>query len=358
MTQHRTASNDSPERLWTYDAVRVGQAGNPTRVTLAPADIAEYAACAQNPDPRYARPGPDAGDGNGNGSGSGAGGHGGAPMPAMPTMALAYAPLLREDIAAANGFVAQERSRAARRQTPFAKCEIRWYRPVRAGETLAGERRVHQKYERRGSKFVTFRVSAFDQAGAVVARYDYTCIFEYAGGQRAVPEAAESAAGSPDAGAIPDPARFLTWEQAVVGTPLPRDLAVTETTDNILRKKRPAACRRTQPQQHSHRRGIRPAEHIRRRRERRPRYDGLCGPFPGPQLSAGSPLQRRQSGDARHYAIPGRRPGHLFRRRHRRRRQPLWAAPGAVPHPRRQPARRTGLPLRRHAYDGITGHSI
>jgi len=235
MTQHSTASNDSPERLWTYDAVRVGQAGNPTRVTLAPADIAEYAACAQNPDPRYARPpGPDAGDGNGNGSG--AGGHGGAPMPAMPTMALAYAPLLREDIAAANGFVAQERSRAARRQTPFAKCEIRWYRPVRAGETLAGERRVHQKYERRGSKFVTFRVSAFDQAGAVVARYDYTCIFEYAGGQRAVPEAAESAAGNPDAGAIPDPARFLTWEQAVVGAPLPRDLAVTETTGNILRK--------------------------------------------------------------------------------------------------------------------------
>ena len=151
-------------------------------------------------------------------------------------MALAYAPLLREDIAAANGFVAQERSRAARRQTPFAKCEIRWYRPVRAGETLAGERRVHQKYERRGSKFVTFRVSAFDQAGAVVARYDYTCIFEYAGGQRAVPEAAESAAGNPDAGAVPDSARFLTWEQAVVGAPLPRDLAVTETTDNILRK--------------------------------------------------------------------------------------------------------------------------
>ena len=120
MTQYSTASNDSPERLWTYDAVRVGQAGNPTRVTLAPADIAEYAACAQNPDPRYARPpGPDAGDGNGSGSGSGAGGHGGAPMPAMPTMALAYAPLLREDIAAANGFVAQERSRAARRQTPL-----------------------------------------------------------------------------------------------------------------------------------------------------------------------------------------------------------------------------------------------
>ena len=80
MTQHSTASNDSPERLWTYDAVRVGQAGNPTRVTLAPADIAEYAACAQNPDPRYARPpGPDAGDGNGSGSGSGAGGNMAAP---------------------------------------------------------------------------------------------------------------------------------------------------------------------------------------------------------------------------------------------------------------------------------------
>ncbi len=209
------------ERLWTYDAVRVRQAGAETQVTLTAEDIAEYAACAQNPDPRYLMPAPGAD---------------GPRMMAMPTMALTYAPLLRDEIAEANGFVAQERSTTARRQTPFAKCEIRWYRPVYARETLTATRRVHEKYERRGSKFVTFRVSAFDEAGAVVASYDYTCIFEYSAGQRAVPEPATNVAIAPDTDAVPDHSRFVGWDGARAGTPLPRTLAVGETTENILRK--------------------------------------------------------------------------------------------------------------------------
>ena len=218
MTQ---ANATTAERLWTYDAVRVGQAGGETQVTLSAEDIAEYAACAQNPDPRYSMPVPDQNTG---------------PMIAMPTMALTYAPLLREEIADANGFLAQERSQASRRQTPFAKCEMRWYRPVRSGETLTGTRRVYQKYERRDSKFVTFRVSAFDEAGAVVASYDYTCIFEYSAGQRSVPEVSAGSAPAADVAAVPDPAQFLTWENASAGTPLPRALSVGETTENILRK--------------------------------------------------------------------------------------------------------------------------
>ena len=218
MTQ---ANATTAERLWTYDAVRVGQAGGETRVTLSAEDIAEYAACAQNPDPRYSMPAPDQDAGL---------------MIAMPTMALTYAPLLRDEIAEANGLVAQERSQTNRRQTPFAKCEMRWYRPVRSGETLTGTRRVYQKYERRGSKFVTFRISAFDEGGAVVASYDYTCIFEYSAGQRAVPEASADVAPASDVAAVPDPSRFLPWEHALAGTPLPRTLSVGETTENILRK--------------------------------------------------------------------------------------------------------------------------
>lgn len=219
MTQSNATTTE--ERLWTYDAVRVGQAGPPTRVTLSAEHIAEYAACAQNPDPRYLMQSPEPVGGR---------------MIAMPTMALTYAPLLRDEIAEANGFVAQERSTTARRQTPFAKCEIRWYRPVYAGETLTGNRRVYRKYERRGSKFVTFRVSAFDEAGAVVASYDYTCIFEYASGQRSVPEPFDGTPAAADASAVPDPRQFLTWEQAHAGTPLPRTLAMGESGENILRK--------------------------------------------------------------------------------------------------------------------------
>ena len=75
MTQQNTTET---ERLWTYDAVRVGQDGGATEVTISDADVAEYAACAQNPDPRYQMPP----------VGSAA-----PPLLAMPTMALTYAPL-------------------------------------------------------------------------------------------------------------------------------------------------------------------------------------------------------------------------------------------------------------------------
>ena len=229
MTQTHTA----PERLWTYDAVQVGQAGAATQVAISNADIAEYAACAQNPAPRYQLSASPA-----------------APMLAMPTMALAYAPLLRDEIADANGFTAQERSQTARRQTPFAKCEIRWYRPVHAGETITATRRVREKYQRRDSKFVTFRVSAFAASGAVVASYDYTCIFEYAAGQRTPPDAAANPAANaiaPDTYAVPDPAQFLDWHNARVGVPLPRTLAVSETTENILRKNNQRLAGRPSP---------------------------------------------------------------------------------------------------------------
>ena len=147
------------ERLWDYDAVEPGQAGNATVVKLTKELISHYAYIVQAPE--YLR----------------------SEM-AMPTMALTYAPLLREEIAEANGFVALEQSKSARRQTPFAKCEIRWHRPAVDGDTITGTRRVSEKYERRGSKFVTFQVEAKNQNGQLVADYDYTCIFEYAKGQR------------------------------------------------------------------------------------------------------------------------------------------------------------------------------
>ncbi len=165
---------EQEERLWDYAAVSPGQAGGQTVVQITVENISQYAHVAQNRDPRYHQPGANQE-------------YGGATV-AMPTMALSYAPLLRDDIARANGLVALEESKASRRQTPFAKCEIRWSRPVVAGDTITASRRVLEKYQRRGSKFVTFRVEAFNQAGQAVVEYDYTCIFEYALGQKSVPQ--------------------------------------------------------------------------------------------------------------------------------------------------------------------------
>ena len=213
------------EKLWDYEAVIAGQAGTTTIVKLTDENISRYAEIAQNPDPRYqqAGEGPDSGE----------------PLVAMPTMVLPYAPLLRENIAENSGFVALEQSTTARRQTPFAKCEIRWHRPAKAGDTITGTRRVLEKYERRGSKFVTFCVSAVSQRRQLVADYEYTCIFEYAKGQRQVPRDQNDSGASPaEAAAIPvnkPQPRLLTFDDISVGDQL-ATLTVAESQEVINQK--------------------------------------------------------------------------------------------------------------------------
>ena len=203
---------DQQEKLWTFDAVEAGQVGNETVVEITADNIAEYARLALNSSDAY-RP-----------AASG--------LVAMPTMVLSYAPLLREEIAEANGFVAFEVSKTARSQTPFAKCEIRWSIPVVPGDTITGRRRVLEKYERRGSKFVTFRVEAVNQRGELAAEYDYTCIFEYAKGQRDVP----AKQASPQA-AAPQIVRseLMDFEKASVGDAL-NELTITESQEIMNRK--------------------------------------------------------------------------------------------------------------------------
>lgn len=218
---------EQQEKLWEYDAVEPGQEGRPTVVSITPENIAQYALLAQNNDVRYLRPGT-------NQEYRGL-------LVAMPTMVLSYAPLLRDDIAENNGFVALEQSKTARRQTPFAKCEIRWFRPVQAGDTITGTRRVLEKYERRGSKFVTFRVEATNQRGEKVSEYDYTCIFEYARGKKEVPRdrgtprPTPASAGDNREVAPSTPSRFLTFNSISVGDQL-ATLSITESQEIINRK--------------------------------------------------------------------------------------------------------------------------
>jgi len=213
------------ERLWDYEAVRPGQAGRTTQVLLTPENIAQYALVSQNMDPRYHRAGANTE-------------YGGALIP-MPTMVLSYAPLLRDDIAENNGLVALEQSKTARRQTPFAKCEVRWFGPVQAGDTITGTRRVLEKYERRDSQFVVFRVEATNQRAEKVAEYDYTCIFKYAAGQRTPPPQAEDQSRSGlqrlNPGSTTAPERFLSFDDLAVGRAL-APLTLSESQEIINRK--------------------------------------------------------------------------------------------------------------------------
>ncbi len=212
---------EQAEKLWTYEAVELGQRGAETLVTITGENIAGYAQAALNRDPVYRRPGATL---------------------AMPTMALAYAPLLREEIAEANGFISMEQSKSARRQTPFAKSEIRWHKPVCAGDTITGTRAVLEKYERRGSRFVTFRVEGVNQRGETAVEYDYTCIFDYAKGQREAPQersqpnpAPETEGTSPGTAAESGAAaarQLLDFDSAVEGTAL-AELSITESQEII-----------------------------------------------------------------------------------------------------------------------------
>ena len=207
------------ERLWDYDAVEAGQYGAETVVAITADNIAGYAEVALNDDVRYQDPGASL---------------------AMPTMVLAYAPLLREEIAEANGFTALEQSKTARRQTPFAKCEIRWHLPVRPGDVITGKRGTLEKYERRGSRFVTFRVEGVNQRGETAVEYDYTCIFDYAQGQREVPGERPHPSPLPKgeeiaAGEGVGRRRLLDFDSAMEGTAL-AELSITESQDIINRR--------------------------------------------------------------------------------------------------------------------------
>jgi acyl dehydratase len=217
---------EQQEKLWDYLAIAPGQTGNPTTVHITLDNISQYATVAQDSDPRYHRVGVNL--------------EYGGVLLAMPTMVLTYAPLLREDIAEANGFVALEQSQSARRQTPFAKCEIRWAGPVQAWDTITASRRVLEKYERRGSRFVTFRVEASNQHGQHVAEYDYTCIFEYAKGQRETPDTPGSASPAPGGPAHQAPAgpaspRLLDYSTAAEGLQMAA-LSITESQEIMDRK--------------------------------------------------------------------------------------------------------------------------
>ena len=213
------------ERLWDFDAVEPGQTGPVTEVHLTPELIAEFALASQNPDPRFQR--------------AGASGEYGGNIVAMPTMVLSYAPLMREDIAEANGFTAFEKSVTARRQTPFAKCEVKWSRPARPGDTITGTRRVLEKYERRGNRFVVFRVEATNQDGEAVAQYDYTCIFDYAPGQKAAPgdRGTPQPTATPVAPASPssDTTLLTTFSAVSIGDKL-ASLSISESQEIINRK--------------------------------------------------------------------------------------------------------------------------
>ena len=98
---------------------------------------------------------------------------------APPTMFYTYAPQRRVDVMAARGYIAPEQSPTNPRSTPFISTTIRFQGAmVRPGDVITSTTRVVDKSQRRGNKFITFRIVAHNQRGEGVVEYDYVCLWE------------------------------------------------------------------------------------------------------------------------------------------------------------------------------------
>ena len=114
-----------------------------------------------------------------------------APRFAMPTQIFSLAPKNRGGVAENNGMTI-----ITAHATPFAKCEGRWFAPIRPGDTVTSVATVLEKYERRGNKFVTLRLEAHNGRGEKLAEIDHTSIFEF--GKRDRPRPGSGGAGATD----------------------------------------------------------------------------------------------------------------------------------------------------------------
>lgn len=158
--------HEGAERVYEWDVVRVGDRSPELVYEVTAENIADYCRAVRYENPVYV-----------NDAAAREMGFPGVFAP--PTMLYTYAPQRRNDVIEARGYIAPEQSVAAPRSTPFVSTDVRFQETlVRPGDVIASVTEVVGKFQRRDNKFVTFRVTAHNQRGELVAEYDYTCLWE------------------------------------------------------------------------------------------------------------------------------------------------------------------------------------
>ena len=140
-------------RTWDYEAVEVGQRAQPILHEVTADSIVRHASTSRSMNPDH---------------------YSDAPTLAMPTQIFSLAPKNRDGVAENNGMKI-----ITAHATPFAKCEGRWFVPIRLGDAVTSVATVLEKYERRGNRFVTLRLEAHNGRGEKLAEIDHTSIFEF-----------------------------------------------------------------------------------------------------------------------------------------------------------------------------------
>ena len=175
-------------RTWDYAAVEVGQRAQPLANEVTPDSIVRHAATSRSMNPDY---------------------YSDAPPFAMATQIFSLAPKNRAGVAENNGMQI-----ITAHATPFAKCEGRWFAPIRLGDTVTSVATVLEKYERRGNKFVTLRLEPHNGRGEKLAEIDHTSIFEFRKRDRPRPSSG-AAARRPGPDLEPSPLQETRPDEAV-----------------------------------------------------------------------------------------------------------------------------------------------
>ena len=98
---------------------------------------------------------------------------------APSTMLYTYAPVRRLEVTKSKGYISPDQSTRNPRSTPFVSTDIRFQGVlVRPGDVITSTTSVVDKLQRRGNKFITFRVIAQNQRDETVAEYDFVCLWE------------------------------------------------------------------------------------------------------------------------------------------------------------------------------------
>ena len=98
---------------------------------------------------------------------------------APATMLYTYAPVQRLEVTTSKGSIPPDHSTRNPRSTPFVSTDISFQGvPVRPGDVITSTTSVVDKFQRRGNKFITFRVIAINHRDETVAEYDFVCLWE------------------------------------------------------------------------------------------------------------------------------------------------------------------------------------
>lgn len=159
--------------MYDWNVANIGDAAPPFSYEITAQSVADYCMAVRNENPIYVDP-----------EAAAAGPFGEIVGP--PTFLIKAARHRRNEVMHAMGYASPEEK--GDRSTPFAKCALKVYRPIRVGDVITSTVELADKYERRGNQFFTWRIRALSHKDELVGEYDYTIIWRRAPKDESAPK--------------------------------------------------------------------------------------------------------------------------------------------------------------------------